>query len=660
MTPRRQRREVPRWRRGTQQQHGGVQLTGRHARAFAREYARETARQSAASTANDTLARTGGWRFRNHVAPFAWLAFLVLAAAGLRRTAHPLPYSLPAGFAAGFLAVWATRHLSAYARRAADLGALLTAAWLPVLAAEGFRKPWPAVLAATWALCAGLWIRHYRWRPHAVADVTVPVSDDTDEARWKALAAEHRWKGVLGPAEQLDGGGRRYPVQLDGIKTTIGTVLAASENIAGAWHKPMTEAYAERDPLGITSRGYLTILGRESLMRVREWSGAGMDPATGLAVIGRYADGSDTRVKLYTPRFGTRHALISGTTGSGKSELLNLLIFIALVTAGWFVPVVLDPQEGQSLPFWRDRCLYAAGTDECHRMIRGLHAGMLGRSRYMAGLRWDDDGIAMRGMPFFDRELTGLPMPLIIFDEAHMALKGATKGERQIVSDTVEIARLSRKTGAGLWLATHIPGLTDLGGEQALRDMLRGGNVVSMRTANRVGGPMLGLEKDPSEIPRFFADGKETYGLGYAAGPDNRPDAPMRSDLVPKAMRRRVPAVPVLDDRFLEDMDRAMGGQGVPVPSSAPDPPADDAPEGRRCADAVWQVLADSGKPMERGEVIKWVNELVTTGWGREKPFSIRSVTDALAKLTAGDGGRVITKVRDGVYQAPQDESERN
>jgi hypothetical protein len=49
------------------------------------------------------------------------------------------------------------------------------------------------------------------------------------------------------------------------------------------------------------------------------------------------------------------------------------------------------------------------------------------------------------------------------------------------------------------------------------------------------------------------------------------------------------------------------------------------------------------------------VNELVTTGWGREKPFSIRSVTDALAKLTAGDGGRVITKVRDGVYRAPQD-----
>ena len=68
--------------------------------------------------------------------------------------------------------------------------------------------------------------------------------------------------------------------------------------------------------------------------------------------------------------------------------------------------------------------------------------------------------------------------------------------------------------------------------------------------------------------------------------------------------------------------------------------------------DAVWQVLADSGQPMERGEIIRWVSELATTGWGREKPFSIRSVTNALAALAEGDGGRLITKVRDGVYQA--------
>ena len=95
--------------------------------------------------------------------------------------------------------------------------------------------------------------------------------------------------------------------------------------------------------------------------------------------------------------------------------------------------------------------------------------------------------------------------------------------------------------------------------------------------------------------------------------------------------------------------------QGVLLPQSpAPDPaPAEDAPEGRRCIDAVWQVLADSGKPMERGDVIYWVNELATTGWGRERPFSIRAIGDACAKLAEGkEPGRTVTKPRDGVYQA--------
>jgi hypothetical protein len=71
----------------------------------------------------------------------------------------------------------------------------------------------------------------------------------------------------------------------------------------------------------------------------------------------------------------------------------------------------------------------------------------------------------------------------------------------------------------------------------------------------------------------------------------------------------------------------------------------DDTPEGRRCIDAVWQVLSDSGKPMERGEIIKWVNELVTTGWARDKPFSLRSVTTALTTLCGGTcPGRTVIK----------------
>jgi hypothetical protein len=168
---------------------------------------------------------------------------------------------------------------------------------------------------------------------------------------------------------------------------------------------------------------------------------------------------------------------------------------------------------------------------------------------------------------------------------------------------------------------------------------------------------MLGLVKDPSEIPRFFSDGSKTPGLGYTDGPDVRPDAPMRTDMVAKDHYRDPPPVPVLDDRFLEVMDAAMkaavsptsaiapvGGDG-PVRSPIPGPGslqtaeaepelADDAPEGKRCVDAVLQVLADSAEPLTRGEVAKWVGDL-SKMWGRPKPWGIKMITNVLADLLA-------------------------
>ena len=227
-------------------------------------------------------------------------------------------------------------------------------------------------------------------------------------------------------------------------------------------------------------------------------------------------------------------------------------------------------------------------------------------------------------------------------------------------------------------MATTVPGLSELGGSQALRDCLRGGNVWSGRTANKVAGGMIGLVKDPSEIPRFFADGKETAGLGYADGPDNRPDAPMRTDRVPRTAYLDPPAVPRLDDRFAEVMDRAMKNAVSPTATVAPltvaaQAPAagrrlmvvagsreeaaadvpEDAPEGRRCVDAVWKVLAAASGPMERGEVIAQVSVLARE-WDRDKPWTIKAVGMAMRDLTDGKvpGCPVTQPVKGGPYQA--------
>ena len=652
--PRRHQRPASLWRRRRAVTVRPVQLTGRQARLFAREYARVTRTDPA--TANAALARTGAWRFRRHLVPFAWLAVTLAAAVILRVTPRPVPYAAITAAVAGALLVWATRHLSRFARRATELAAAVTLGWLPALTAAGFARPVPALLAVTWAPFAVAWVRHYAWRPAVAAQQGKPAADKSDAAIWARLAAKRKWSGELGPLEQIPGG-RKYPILLDGAETHIGQVMSDPRAIAAAFDKPLTEAYPEPHPSGVESRGYLTILKSGTLDEIREWDGRGIT-ADGFATPARFADGQPARLRFWVPRDGTRHALIAGTSGAGKSVLLDLLIWLAITSEVPVVPVILDPQNGQSLPQWRGKVPYAAGLDECLAMLTGLHNAMLSRSRDLATRTWtDEDGYEQQGFEFFDPALTGLPVIMPIIDEAPMILNGGGNSKRAAFAVTMvgDMAKLARKTGLSVQLVAQVPSLSELG-DQSLRSMLVGGNVVCLRTGDRVSAGMLGLDVDPSALPKYFPSGEPTGGLGYALGPDNR-QAPMRVSPVPSRMRRSVPAIAPFDDAFDVALHAGiLAWQATTAKAAAAEPadraPADDGPDGRRCVDAVWQVLADSGQPMERGEIIKWVSELATTGWGRDKPFAIRSVTNALNTLLEGDDGRVIARTAEGVYQA--------
>jgi hypothetical protein len=61
---------------------------------------------------------------------------------------------------------------------------------------------------------------------------------------------------------------------------------------------------------------------------------------------------------------------------------------------------------------------------------------------------------------------------------------------------------------------------------------------------------------------------------------------------------------------------------------------------------------------MDRGEVIKWVNDLATGAWERPQGFVLRSITTALKDLADGryaDQGRLVIKPngdKGGVYRA--------
>jgi len=668
--PRRQAREVPRWQRGRppQKPQQVIQIKGREARSLIRtldipQAGRAAQAVNEAAPVNDALARTGAWRRRRALPPFAWGCGVCAAGAALRAAPHPLALGILAGLGAAALMILFTRHAAEFARRWSDAAALATAAWVPALAAAGFRAPAPALLALTWAPFAVAWARHYRIRPGEAkagqAGQAVQQQEiSSDQVTWDRLAARRKWAARLCSPEEIPSG-RKWEIRLDGAETHIGEVMSGQRAIAAAYDKSQTDAYVEPHATGVESRGVLTILHGGSLRQVREWDGGGFS-ADGTARIGRFADGLPARIRAWVPMDGTRHGLVAGSMGSGKTGVLNLLLWLAVTSPVPIVPVILDPQNGQSLPQWQDKVLYASGVEECARMIRGLDAGMMDRSRRLASMTWYDEGHRAKGMEFFDARVSGLPIVMPIIDEAPLLLTGG--GNRKLAEEMTYLiaggAKLGRKTGFSEWLVAQVPSLAELGGDQALRSMLVGGNVVSLRTGDKVSAGMLGLEADPSSLPKYFPDGSATQGLGYVVSVDDR-QAPMRADLVPSRMRHQDVAVPLLEDDFLEAMDLAMGkgGKGglrlpsLPALPPPPDNAADDGPEGRRCTDAVLQVLADSGREMERGEVIAWVGDLAVTGWGRAKPFSIRSVGDALRSLT---GDQKVTRVRDGVYRAAE------
>jgi hypothetical protein len=64
---------------------------------------------------------------------------------------------------------------------------------------------------------------------------------------------------------------------------------------------------------------------------------------------------------------------------------------------------------------------------------------------------------------------------------------------------------------------------------------------------------------------------------------------------------------------------------------------------------------------MERGEIIAAAGAVARDEWGRDKPYSIRAIGDALRDLSSGKyPDRPVMKPRDGVYEAlaPRGDSE--
>ena len=295
-----------------------------------------------------------------------------------------------------------------------------------------------------------------------------------------------------------------------------------------------------------------------------------MDPHTGLARVGRWPDGKVVYERVISlPEDGTKHVLVTGADGSGKSGLLNQGIANSAVS-GWIAPIILDPQNGQALPAWRKVVPYARGIDQCVVWLKALWEAMQDRSDYMADLTWihPKTGRHNDGMGFFnpftmiidpvtgEKRPLGLPVIEITIDEAPILLD--EPGAKELL---LKIIKLARKTGTRVRVAAQVPSLTELK-DQAIRSLLVGGGAFCLRSGDKVTGNMTNITAALHELPKVFLNGQQTFGLGYAATLENRPNTPFRADWLEDPYEAAAcPHIAKPDSRWSAKMAEIISGE---------------------------------------------------------------------------------------------------
>ena len=475
-------------------------------------------------------------RFRFQLVPMIWLAGTMAGLASYYL--HTFLLTAITSVIAVIAAVVATRDRTVKVRKHVQGAAVWAACWSVAFALIG-PGWWGGLWEAGWAATAGLWAERYRWKgPGPMAGLPGPGEV---EVAWRELCAEQKWFATLGPPVRLAGGaGERYPIICNGRKTPIGKIISAPDAIAAAYDGTLTTVVVEPREDGVRSRGWLTILKSNTLMEPRHWDGTGLDPETGLAVVGRFPEGGDAHERYFQRGVGggARHTIVGGADGSGKTGKLDQGLCIS-TASGLFMSVILDPQMGQALPAWQDQLPYACGIEDCMAYLRGLYVAMMARSEYLAGVRWvhPRTGKVRKGMGFFDpfikiagedgmRRPLGLPYIEIVIDEAPILL--SVKGAAELITN---IAKLGRKVGFRLVLAAQVPSLAELKAAE-LRSILVGGNVFGFRAGDKVSGGMLNLQGKPHELPKYFPNREPTRGLCYCDTIEGRGSVPMRSDWI--------------------------------------------------------------------------------------------------------------------------------
>jgi hypothetical protein len=373
------------------------------------------------------------WRYRSEIAP-ATVAGAVLAVGGWLHAAHsqwwPWLLALSDLAALALFKFGSRAGLSRLAERAYAAAAVLVAgAWL---AAAGllspFTAPMPQLLGAGAVAFAVPWWAQRRRRARARVQRVV--------AAWPDISKSIALPGSKIQSGTVDLWGWRARLKL-ARGQTIADVTAripAIESALGTY-RGAVRVYPTGD--GKANRCELRVLDTDPHAAAIGWPGPSARSITQPVDLGPFEDAEPCRVL-----FLRRHALFAGTTGSGKSGGLNVLM-ATLAACDDVVIWAIDLKKGMELGPWAP-CIDRLATtpQEATALLADAVAVLQARAAWMAtaGRRvWEPS--------------PDMPALVIIIDEyAELADEAPAA-----MGDTDSVARLGRAVAVTIVAATQRP-----------------------------------------------------------------------------------------------------------------------------------------------------------------------------------------------------------
>jgi FtsK/SpoIIIE family len=373
------------------------------------------------------------WRYRSEMAPLYVMAVMVGVGWWLRTAIPQWPEFILSGFTVAAWAVFtfgARIGLPALAERCYAATVTLTAGgWLAVAAILGpFVSPLPQVLGIGGVILSVPWWAHRRRR--AKVRIERKLQAWPDIARAIGLAGSE----VMSATVDLWGWRARFRLARGQTIADVNARIPAIESGLGTF-RGAVRVYPTPDDLA--NRCELRVLDSDPHADAIPWPGSPITSITQPIDLGPFEDAAPCRVL-----FLRRHALFAGTTGSGKSGGINVLM--ANLTACADVVIwAIDLKKGMELNPWRE-CIGRLATtpEEATALLRDAVAILEARADYLASIGrrvWEPS--------------PEMPALIIIIDEYAELADDAPDAMQY----TDSIARLGRALAVTMAAATQRP-----------------------------------------------------------------------------------------------------------------------------------------------------------------------------------------------------------